>query len=797
MFKNYLKITFRNIVRQKGFSFINIFGLAVGMAVCILILLWVQFELTYDRFHKNSDDLYRIIKVWRKGEVAHQAVTPAPLAPALKEEFPEIIAAARFYSTGTWLLKHGETASYENRGVFTDPSVFHMFSFPLVKGNPQTALSHPNSIVLTEAMAARYFNDEDPIGKTLRVDNQYDFFVTGVMKNFPPNSHIQFDFAVPFLHVGREGLMEWLAQETLADWHNTSFYSYVLLKKNTPYRAVNRKISNYLKKHIPGSTSSLYLQPFKRIHLHSSHLVGGSIPGSGDISYIYLFSLMAFIVLLIACINFMNLATARSGTRANEIGVRKVVGARRTNIIGQFLGESLLLSFIAMIVAVMLVELFLPAFNTLTGKMLTLTSGLTGNLPILPGLLIVTLFTGLAAGSYPALFLSSFQPEKALKGTLKPGAAGYLPRKVLVIFQFSLTIIFIFSTIVISNQLDYMQNRKLGFEKAHLISMPIPEAHRQVYRSLKNELLQNSSIVNVTASASLPTFGRDISTPGVGWKGKDPDQNILMRGTGVDYGFIETFKMEMAAGRSFSRKFSADKSNYILNEAAIKAMGIESPLGKHFTLWDKTGTIIGVVKDYNFRSLHFKIEPLLLRLYEPQWLNFMFIRIKSEHIPQTLNFLESKWKTFAPGYPFRYRFVDDSLDRMYTTEKRIRTMFNYITFLAIFIACLGLFGLASFLAEQRTKEIGIRKVLGATVPGIVLLFSGKFVKWVMISNIIAWPAAYYLVNQWLQNFAYRTEIHMGIFIFSGLTALAVALLTLSYQSIKAATANPVEALRYE
>ncbi len=794
MFKNYLNVVLRDIIRNKGYFFINVTGLAVGMAVCIVLLLWVQFESSYDSFHKNGDDLCRIIKVWRKGEVAHQATTPAPLAPALKEEFPEVIAVARFYSAGRWLLRYGEKSFYEYGGVFVDPSVFEMFTFPLVKGNARTALSHPRSIVLTEALALKYFGDEEPLGKIVRVDNRFDFTVTAVMKNLPQNSHLRFDFAVPFTLIGKKGLMSWLAQKSLVDWHNTIYYSYVLLRKNTPYRSVSEKIANYLKKPIPESTSSLYLQPLKEIHLHSSHL-RNNIQGTGDISYIYLFSALAIFILIIACINFMNLSTARSGSRAKEICMRKVVGARRANLIRQFLCESVILAFIAMILAVILVELLLPVFNNVSGKPLTL--GLTDNVTIIVGLIVITLITGIVSGSYPAFLLSSFRPEEVLKGPLRIGTKSFLLRKLLVVFQFTLTIIFLLGTIVIYKQVHYMQNTKLGFDESHLLYISISEELRSGYVSLKNKLLQDSAVESVTASASLPSFGRDINTQLVDWQGKDPEREILMRGVGVDYDFIETFKMDMAVGRSFSGEFFTDKENYILNEAAVRTMGIESPVGKQLTLMGKTGAIIGVVKDYNFRSLHTKIAPLVLRVYPPRWLGYMFVRIKPGQIPRALKLLERRWKGFAPGYPFSYNFVDDLLDSLYGTEQRAMSIFNYLTLLAISIASLGLFGLASCLTEQRTKEIGVRKVLGATKGRIWVMFSGEFLKWIMLANMIAWPLAYFFLDQFMQNYAYRVSIGIWPFLLSGFLVLSIALMTIGHRVFKAATANPVEALRYE
>ncbi len=625
MFGNYLKITLRNISKHKGFSFINVSGLALGMTICILIMLWVYDEWSYDRFHDNADDLYRIIKIWRKGEVSHQAVTPAPLAPALKEEFPEIVDTARVYPTGKWLLRYNDKAFYETYGLFTDPSIFTMFTIPLLKGNRATALSLPRSMVLTETMATKYFGSENPIGKTIRMDNRYDFSITGVMKDIPRNSHLQFDFVVPFSLVGREGLMERLAQKTLIDWHNTSFYSYVLLKRNTPYKEFSRKISTYLKKPIRDDTSLLYLQPLKEIHLYSSRL-RANVPGTGDITNIYLLLAMAFIILLMACINFMNLTTARGTDRSKEVGIRKVVGARRTGIIKQFFSESFLLAFFALILATILVELLLPAFSRLTGKQLMPTW--PGNPFILPGMIIVTLLTGIMAGSYPAFFLSSFQPAKVLKNALKPGTRSGLFRKALVIFQFSLAVIFLVGSMVIYRQLDYIKNKPLGFEKENLLKLEIPDALEQC--------------------------------------------------------------------------------------------------------------------------------------------------------------------------PFQYYFADEPLDGMYIAEKRVMIIFIYLSLLAICIACHGIYGLSVFLAEQRTREIGIRKVFGASWADVWRLFLCEFMKWIITANLLAWPIAYLLLDTLLmRNFTYRINIGIWPFVMSGILTSVIALLTVGFQTFKAAAANPSDALRCE
>jgi ABC-type antimicrobial peptide transport system permease subunit len=790
MFKSYSKIALRQIKRQKGYSFINISGLAIGMACCILILLWVQDELSYDKFHENADHIYRVIKIWRKGEIAHYATTPAPLAQALKEEFPEISNSARFAPAGQMAVAYDKKVFYENNVAYADPSYFELFTFPFFKGDPRTALSNPSSIVITENMADKYFGTEDAVGKTLRINNQYDFLVTGIMKTIPRNSHMQFGFLIPFIRIKE---IQGRGQETHVDWHNTAFYTYILLRKNIPYQYVSKKISDYLKKHIPESTSSLYLQPLKRIYLYSSNLRLDI--ATGNMTNIYIFSAMALFILLIACINFVNLATARSGRRSKEIGMRKVIGASRGNLVRQFFGESVVLCLFAILVAIVIVSMVLPVFNTLSGK--DISSGAWLNINFILGLISIAFLTGMLSGSYPALFLSSFQPVKVLKDSFRTGLKGALFRKILVIFQFSLMIILVIGTIVIYNQLEYIQNSKLGFDKEHLIYLSMNDDVRSRYEPFKNDLLQNPDILNVSASSSLPFWGTDIATEDVNWEGKIPGEDFLMRGVGVDYGFVETFKIEMAEGRNFSREFSTDQTNYILNSRAVEAMKLQSPLGKQLTLMSKTGLIIGIVNDYHFKPLNFLLEPLVLRLYEPKWLNFIYIRIKPEDISAILKYTENKWKQFFPGVPFQYSFVDQALAGVYLSVERIGSLFRYFTILAIVLACLGLFGLSAYISEQRTKEIGVRKVLGATVPGMALLLSREFIKWVLIANLMAWPVAYFVMKGWLNNFAYRTRLGLDIFILSGLLAIAIALLTVSFQSIKTAMTNPVDNLRYE
>jgi putative ABC transport system permease protein len=788
MFKNHLKITWRNIWRNKAYSLINIAGLAIGMACCILILLWIQDELSFDGFHRQADRLGRIIAEVEYAGQRPWAVTEAPLSQALKEEYPEIAQATRIQLGLQARVRQGEKQFNEIHSIFAEPAFFEMFTFPFVKGNPETALNGKRSVVITEKMAQKYFGAEDPLGKTLNFNNKVDFQVTGVLQNITHNSHLQFDFVLPF------NLLEDLGQD-INDWGNFNFFTYVLLEENTSFDEVNQKISSYLKTIDPETNTHLFIQPLRRIHLYSDFEYDALAVANSDHKYIYIFASIALFVLLIACINFMNLTTARSINRAKEVAMRKVVGAYRKDIIRQFFGESLLFSFVSLFFALGLVFLFLPIFNSLSDKQLGLN--FTSNLSIPLALLGIAFLTGLVSGCYPSFYLSSFQPGKVLKKTFTAGPKSAVFRKALVVIQFSLSIILIVGTTVVHNQTDYIRNRKLGFQKENLIYMPLAGQIRQQYEAVKNEWQRNTNILSVTASSNLPSFGRNWSTDNLDWEGKNPEEAILMQGVDVDYDFVETFGMEMAAGRDFSTEHPTDEtSGVVLNETAIKAMGVQSPLGKRFSIGDWQGTIIGIVRDYNFKSLHNKIEPLILVMANRQ-LNYLFVRINSQDISGSLKFLRNQWERYNPQYPFEYGFVDTLLGNLYKNEEKVKTLFNTFTFLAIFISCLGLFGLAFYLTEQRTKEIGIRKVMGASVLKIVMMLSKDFLKWVLLANIIAWPVAYYFMERWLHSFAYRTTITIGAFLLSGALALLIALLTVSFQSIKAANADPVDSLRYE
>jgi putative ABC transport system permease protein len=784
MFKNYLKVALRNIRQHKGYSLINIVGLAVGIACCILILLWVQDELSFDSFHKNGDKIYRVLQDVHLDRDVTWAINQGPLGPALKEDIPEIVNFTRG-TARRFRIKYDDKR-FDEIVEFADPSLFEMFDFPLVKGDPKKALTDPHSIVISEDMAVKYFGSEDPLGKVLNADDQYDFVVTGILAKVPHNSHLRPQFIIPFVF-GRE------LEYTVDQWGNSQFTTYVMLKKGASLAAVEKKIARFLDdKPTLEKGTILRLQPLTRIHLYSNFEFDRF--GRGDIKYIHIFSITAFFVLLIACINFMNLATARSATRAREVGMRKVVGAKRSGLIRQFFTESVFIAFAALVLAILLVELLLPVFNALAGKEMILN--LFSNPTILIGILGITIFTGLISGSYPALLLSSFRPIKVLKGKFEPGKSKSLSRKVLVVTQFSLALIMIIGTLIVYQQLDYMKSRKLGYNKENLVYVWMRGDFLKKYDAIKTGLLENPNILSVTRSATLPTYGNVFSNSKWRWKGQNPKEEVLMHGNFVGYDYFKTFGMKITKGRSFSKEFSTDQTAVVLNEEAVKRMGVTSPIGMELFNGDGKFTIVGIVKNYNFRSLHKEIEPLVL-IFAPENCDGLIARIKSEDISSTIGFIEKKWNEFSSEYPFSYGFMDQRLDRLYRAEQRVGTLFKYFTLLTIFVSCLGLFGLASFMTERRTKEIGIRKVLGASVSRITFMLSNEFTRLVLMANVIGWPIAYWAMKNWLQNFAYRTTIGFEVFILGGILALIISWLTISYQAIKAALANPVEALRYE
>jgi putative ABC transport system permease protein len=789
MLINYLKVAVRSMLRNKILACINIAGLAIGLTAGIFIYMWIQDELSYDRFHEHAGDIYRVVETqFYRGEPFLVAVAPGPLAAQLKSDYPEIVNAVRIRLNGREILRYGENKFVEKRILFADREFFEMFSFPFVMGDPGKALSDPNCIVLTESMAAKYFQDEEPLDKNLVVNDQLSFRVTGIIRDVPHNSQLQFDCVIPF-----ETLRTAYNQgQNMDNWGSNSYHTYIRLQKGYPYRSLDEKIKNLLKTYYPQSNTEFNLQPLTDVNLYAGNKYAADIGGHGDILYVRLSSLIAVIILLIACINYMNLTTARSGNRAKEIGMRKVVGARKAAIIRQFMGEALVYALIAFVVSLVLVELLLPVFNNLSQKDLSLS--LRDNIALYGRMLLIALITGIVSGSYPALYLSAFRPASVLKGTLFSGKKGTLVRKCLVVLQFSLSVILIIGTAVVHYQIRYIHNKQLGLDKENLAYVVLQREAWTRYDALKSRLLEMPSVAAVTRTTELP-LTLSSSHSGFDWEGKDPLETILFHVVGVDADYADAFKMEIVEGRFFAEGFFGDSDAVVVNEEAAEIIGgKESVIGKTITEQGQRRTIIGVLKNFHFKPLQLKIEPLVMD-QDPG--SYMVIRIHPGDIQTTLAALEESYSEIVPEIPFEYGFVDEDYDRMYRVIERMGVLFNYLSVLAIFVSCLGLFGLASYITEKRTKEIGIRKAYSASVTDIVLLLSRQFLKWVLIANVIAWPIAYIAMKRWLQTFAYRTDMGVEIFVLTSLGAFVIALVTISWQTIKAARGNPVDSLRYE
>ena len=807
MLKNYIKIAVRNLIRFKIYSFINILGLAVGIACCLLIVLYIHDELSYDSFHKNADRIYRINTDIKFGatELAIP-VTSDMMGQLLKQDYPQVEEYTRIYSFGgNKLVKNGNEFNNESKIAYVDSTFFKVFTFPAVSGNTNHVLNEPNTVVITESTAKKYFGTTNAAGKFIETDDNggKDYKVTAVIKDMPENSHFRFDFLFPM-------------QNLRYDWGNfvaSNFYTYLLLKPGTDYKefeknfvAFNDKyVFPYAKKYMQinskeefekaGNSIINTLIPLKDIHLYSKR--SQELSPTGNIEYVYIFAAVALFILLIACINFMNLTTARSANRAREVGIRKVLGTGRRNIITQFLLESILMALIAVAIAVFIVYNILPLFNNIAGKELEVNNLYSS--PILLLLLLLPFIIGIIAGSYPAFFLSRFIPVQILKGKTAVGSKSGGLRSALVVFQFATSIILITGTIIIYNQLNYIQNKNLGYHKDQLLIINDTYTLNNI-EAFKNEMLKVPGVISGTITGFLPVpsarsfsaFFKELSMVS--------ESGITLQRWKVDYNYIKTLGIKINEGRDFSPNYGTDSTAIILNEAAVKQIGYKNPVGKKIYTWVRDNkvvayNIIGVVKNFNYESLRQNIGPLCMILGR-NYDNVTF-KINAANTPDIINKAEALWKKVSSGMTFNYRFMDESFNDIYKAEQRVGIIALSFSTLAIIVACLGLFGLVTFLAEQKTKEIGIRKVLGASVFSIVLMLSKEFIKWIVIANIIAFPLAYYFMNKWLQDFAYRINISWWLFIIAGCIALVIALVTISFQAIKAATANPVESLRYE
>ncbi len=790
MWKNYLLVAIRNLRKNKMFSLINILGLALGMACSLLILLWVNDERNTDKFNKNTEQLYSVYeRQYYDNKIDAFHSTPGVMADEMKKVLPEVQYASGFAWEDLSTFQVGDKILKET-GNHGGADFFKMFSYTLLEGNAANALNSPVDIAISRKMANDFFGrPQVAIGKTIRYANQKDFTVTAVFENLPKNTSEKFDYIINWQSFQNE-------QPWTKDWGNNGPRTFIMLRAGTNPIAFEKKIVRFLDKYNKEQDKSfrieLGIQRFDDMYLHSRFSSTGKLEG-GRIEYVRLFSLVAIFILLIACINFMNLTTARSVKRAKEIGIRKVVGAFRWALIRQFIGETILLAFIAIVIASLIVFLVLPAFNNLTHKQISFPYS---NISFWLSILGLTLITGCISGSYPALFLSSFNPVTVLKGTLKLSSASAWLRKGLVIFQFVLSTVLIIGTIIISKQIDFIQTKNLGYDRENLIYIPLEGDLTKQYEVFKQQALNMPGIKLVSRISQTPTEINN-STNGVGWEGKDPNSRPAFTQAAVGFDFVKTMDIQMLKGRDFSKDFSTDSVGYILNEEALKKIAYKDPVGKPLTFWQKKGSIIGVIKDFHFASLHVPVNALIIRLGENDDYGNVLVRTEAGKTKQALAGLEKLCKQLNPKFPFTYQFSDEEYAKLYRSEQITGKLADCFAFLAIFISCLGLLGLAMFTAEQRTKEIGVRKVLGASVSSLFVLLSKEFLFFVLIALLISTPLAWWAMNKWLQEYYYRINISWWMFIIAGLIAVFIALITVSFQAIKAAVANPVKSLRTE
>jgi putative ABC transport system permease protein len=797
MIRNYLKIAIRNFIRQKIISTINVTGLAIGFVCIILILIYVQYEFSYESHHKNANNIYRVNIIQkhpnREFKLSHSMV---PLGPTLKDEIPDVQDFTRIEDAGKSLISYQDKKFYENDLIFADQGIFNLFSIPIVSGNKGKALTSKFSVVITKSIADKFFSDKDPVGQQLQIDNDILLTVTAVIEDFPENTHIKADYIISF-----NTLRDLTSESFFNNWVTTRLETFILIEEPQRVARVEKKAIKVMNAHSSTEVErSLEFEQFSRIHLYSD------VTKYGDIHYIYLFLSIGVLILIIASINFMNLSTARSSRRANEVGLRKVVGATKLQLIKQFLGESILTTFLALAAALIIVKFTLPIFRTITDQKLDFPT--LSDWHIYGTIIIITIAVGLLSGGYPALYLSAFSPINILKGSKSSVGKATNLRRLLVVFQFTIAIALIITTLLIGQQIDYMRNKNLGFQKDQIVVVPVSgDVFRENTDHFKQQLLQNPNIKSATGSFLLPSRIRMYNN--VTWEGAAENESIALIQNKVDYDFLDTYEIKIIQGRNFSREYISDIADYdrkningaiILNEEAVRRFGWENPINKKVIQTFGTQryffNVVGVIKDFHFSSLHYKIDPLSLFLRPADPRQFS-IKIGSVDIQNTIAYIRETWNVYNPKFPFEYYFLDETYERTYHSEEKVQTLFRIFSLISIFISFLGLFGLSVFAAEQRTKEIGVRKVLGASISNILLLLSKEFTQWILVANIIAWPVAWIFIHKWLGNFAYRIDIDFWIFILSGFLALFIAILTVSWQAIRAATINPVEAIRYE
>jgi len=790
MIKNFFRVAFRNLLTNKSTSFLNIFGLSIGLAAALLILLWIQHELSYDKFFKDADQIYRVEEDQHySGNVYHVNVTPYPSGKEWKKRIPEIIEYTRFSNLPRVLFEKDDMKMFEDNLRGVDSTFFRMFSFSFKYGDPNTALSEPHTIVLSEELAEKYYGDENPLGQSITIEKQFDFRVTGVLEKMPNNTVLNFDALIPFRFLEQIGV-------TNDQWGSNSIVTYVKCVPEFDRKALGEKMTSIQREYVPESLTDFMVADLTRIHLHSYF---GYERSPGAIIYIYIFGAIGLFVLVIACINFINLTTARSSLRGKEIGVKKVVGAHKGNMVVQFVLESVFQVLIALVFAMIIIGLLLQPFNTISGKEFELAHMF--NPRFIFGSLVVAIIAGFIAGIYPAFFLSSFNPVNILKGEVVKGKKSGGLRRVLVITQFVLSIFLAVSGIIIYLQMQHMRNLDMGYDEENLIYIPVTDNFESKYNAIKGELERNPLIENYSASWLNPVYIGSNSS-GVNWEGKDPDLDVLFSFNAVDYDMLETMKYEIVQGRPFSRDYPGDMAvdtmaNFLVNEELVRIMGVDDPVGRWFRFMGFRGEIVGVLKDFHFKSARDKIEPIAIFLGQPERYNYILIRLSEINPEGAVEAVRDIWNRVIPDYPLTFEYAAEVLQAMYGSELRMSRLFKYFTILATLIAALGLYGLSSFIAEKRTREIGIRKIMGSTVSRVVLLLSREFLYLVIIASVIGFPLSYLYLNNWLKDFPYRIDIGASVFIIVGFVALAISLLTVSFQSYRAAVINPANAIRRE
>jgi len=792
MIRNNIRLAIRLLFKHKNIAVVNIIGLSISLACALFILLWVQHELSYDRFHPDYKQIHRVEhdQYYSNQEPFHVNVTPVPAGPVWKAEIPDIIDQCRIGWAWGVMLTHGENKFFEEKAITADSSFFNIFGFKIIEGDALTALNNPQSIVISESIAKKYFGEENPFGKTLKINNDKYFTVTAVIQDPPKNTEIPADVVLSWDYQAG-------TQYYSDNWSNNSIFTFVKLAKQTSDTAVNTKITQVAHQHKDSENMDFEVNPLHRIHLHSYFGFGKS---PGAILFVYILSAVAIFVLIIACINFMNMSTAKSSLRAREIGLRKMNGASRARLARQYLSEAIIQTFVSVIIGFLIVALFLNTFNHITGKDIALVD--LFKLNYIAGILAVGLITGLIAGLYPAIYLASYSPMKAIRSQLNANSNSGLLRKALVVFQFSLAVLLIAGTIIIKRQMAYVQDADLGFDKYHLIDISLRGGVNEHYKTLKEEFLKDPSISYITGSMN-PAHQINSSSSGISWPGKDEEQDVLVNFCGVGYDFSEAMGIHINKGRGFSKEYNGDLyrhdtlANFMINQTLAGIMNISDLPGTKITFMGIHGQVVGVMDDYHFSTLRTEVAPLAVIPVTPEYMNNMIVRLKTEELKPAIKSMQEKWTEIAPEYPFEYHFVDEEIAKMYQSEQRMSSIISMFTFVAIIIACLGLFALSSFMAERKTREVGIRKTYGAMDRNIIQIMMKEISILVLISLAIGLPALWFIANRWLNEFAYRISLTADIFLIAAMILVIVSLSTILYHSVRSARMNPVKALRYE